>query len=165
MQKNNALSIFCIFCVLFNCYMQNMQNMTRAYSAYCSACSFAYLCIVSYVFCSFSCIFLHIIFIFCIHSMQNIVRFVHLPDVSRGINAISAKLPDSGTRIPAQSTRSISEHQSDSSGWYHCSGTRALLSRPVSCNPSFPSHSEILQSSLQQVLGLDFVKLDGPSFV
>jgi hypothetical protein len=61
-----------------------------------------------------------------------------------------------------RSSSLITDHRRDSSGWDDCSGTSALLSIPVLCNPSFPSHSEICQSSLQQVLGLDFVALDGP---
>ncbi len=79
--------------------------------------------------------------------------------------------PSSGTHAYAQSSKSTSswssilEHQGDSIGWDHSSGTSALLSRPARCNPSFQSHSEILRSSLQHVVDLDFVMIDGPRFV
>ncbi len=77
-----------------------------------------------------------------------------------------AKLcPSSELHTNAQSSSLITDHLGDSSDWDDCSGTSSLLSRPVLCNPSFPSHSEICQSSLQQVLCLDFVALNGPRFV
>jgi hypothetical protein len=81
---------------------------------------------------------------------------------------LKAKLrPSSGSHDRAQSSSLITDHRRDSSGWDDCSGTSALLSSsmPLLCNPSFPSHSEIRLSSLQHVLGLDFVALDGPRFV
>ena len=89
MQKNSALSIFCIFCVLL--YAKYAEYDKGIFLHIVLHIFFAYCCIFSYVFCIVSCIFLHVIFIFCIY-MQNMVRFVHLSGVSRGFNEISAKL-------------------------------------------------------------------------
>ena len=186
MQINSAGFIFCIFCILqYAEYAEYVKKYAAVCKTICKICTTICKTIVQGSYSAY-CYMQNMLNMSMnmLNMLKNMLqyakqyaksalllkRFANSSLVSKRFNEIStARLCSrASSRADAQSFSSIAEHRGDSGCWDRTAataGTTALPSRPVLCNPSFPSRSEICRSSLQQVLCLDFITLDGPRFV